>query len=200
MADGVGITAGLGTTIATDDVGGVHYQRVKLVDGTADSSALIPGEANRGLKTYNWKVARFSATPTISAGSAYAAGDALGGLLTFANVARFSGAGVRLKSFIMIDEDLEQAATELVLFDRTFTASTNNAVFDPTDADLLNLVAVVPIALYAAFNDNCVGYSCDIDIPLVLNGTSLFGQLVTRGTPTYTATDDITVILTVLQE
>lgn len=30
MADGVAITSGAGTTIATDDVGGVHYQRVKL--------------------------------------------------------------------------------------------------------------------------------------------------------------------------
>lgn len=38
MADGVAITAGSGTTIATDDIGGVHYQRVKRsvgVDGTA---------------------------------------------------------------------------------------------------------------------------------------------------------------------
>lgn len=38
MADHVTITAGSGTSIATDDVGGVHYQRVKLVESTADSS------------------------------------------------------------------------------------------------------------------------------------------------------------------
>lgn len=29
MADGIQITAGSGTTVQTDDVGGVHYQRVK---------------------------------------------------------------------------------------------------------------------------------------------------------------------------
>ena len=29
MADGIQITAGAGTTVQTDDVGGVHYQRVK---------------------------------------------------------------------------------------------------------------------------------------------------------------------------
>ncbi len=34
MADNVAITAGTGTSVATDDVAGVHYQRVKISDGT----------------------------------------------------------------------------------------------------------------------------------------------------------------------
>lgn len=38
MADNVAITAGTGTTMATDDVGGVQYPRVKLAQG-ADGSA-----------------------------------------------------------------------------------------------------------------------------------------------------------------
>lgn len=38
MADNVAITAGSGTTIATDDVSGAHYQKFKLYDGTADST------------------------------------------------------------------------------------------------------------------------------------------------------------------
>lgn len=46
MADNLSITAGSGTTIATDDVGGVHYQKVKLVNGTADDATAIPGGAN----------------------------------------------------------------------------------------------------------------------------------------------------------
>ena len=43
MADNVAITAGSGTSIATDDVGGVQFQRVKLAlgaDGTATDVAL----------------------------------------------------------------------------------------------------------------------------------------------------------------
>jgi hypothetical protein len=39
MADNVAITAGAGTTIATDDVAGVHYQQVKLVASALDSSS-----------------------------------------------------------------------------------------------------------------------------------------------------------------
>ncbi len=49
MADNVAITAGSGTTIATDDISGVHYQRVKLVDGTLDGTGAIGGDATNGL-------------------------------------------------------------------------------------------------------------------------------------------------------
>jgi len=41
MADNIAITAGTGTTIATDQVGTVHYQKVKLIDGTSDSETAI---------------------------------------------------------------------------------------------------------------------------------------------------------------
>jgi len=50
MADNVAITAGSGTTIATDQLtGGEHVQKVKLLDGTADSSTAIAGDATYGL-------------------------------------------------------------------------------------------------------------------------------------------------------
>jgi len=41
MADNVTITEGSGTSVATDDVGGQHYQRIKLTDGAADSSTPV---------------------------------------------------------------------------------------------------------------------------------------------------------------
>lgn len=37
------------TVIATDDVGGVHYQQVKLVDGTLNGTGAIGGDATNGL-------------------------------------------------------------------------------------------------------------------------------------------------------
>ena len=47
MADNTVLNAGAGgDTIATDDVAGVKYQQVKLVDGTLDSAVPIPGGAN----------------------------------------------------------------------------------------------------------------------------------------------------------
>lgn len=41
MADNVPITAGSGTTIATDDIGGVHHQLVKVEFGAADSATQV---------------------------------------------------------------------------------------------------------------------------------------------------------------
>lgn len=41
MADNVPITAGSGTPIATDEVGGAHYQKVKLAFGPLDTATLV---------------------------------------------------------------------------------------------------------------------------------------------------------------
>lgn len=66
MADNVAITAGAGTSVATDDVAGIHFQRIKLVDGTADSAVAIPGDAANGLDV---DVTRVQGTVAVSAAS-----------------------------------------------------------------------------------------------------------------------------------
>ena len=77
MADGVTIPAtGSGTAtpvVATDDVSSVHYQRVKLTDGTADSTAVIPGTAADGLR-----VTLSSGGSAVTPGTQYAEDAALG--------------------------------------------------------------------------------------------------------------------------
>jgi len=143
---------------------------------------------------------RISQTPTVSTSPAYTAGDAVGGLLTFANAVRESGSSGVLMSVVVIDASQQRPSLELVLFDRTFTASTDNAVFDPTDADLANCIGVVAIGSWSNFSDNSVATVSGVSLPIVLNGTSLFGQLLTRGTPTFVATSDISVLCTVLED
>src|SRR5678816_4435223 len=50
MADNLTLNLGSGgSTAATDDVGGVHFQKIKIADGAADSSAMIGGDATNGL-------------------------------------------------------------------------------------------------------------------------------------------------------
>lgn len=50
MADNTILNAGTGgDTIATDDVTGIKFQRVKLVNGTLDATDAIPGDAANGL-------------------------------------------------------------------------------------------------------------------------------------------------------
>ena len=45
MADNIEITAGTGTTVATDDVGGLHYQLIKLGYGALDAFTIVSGSA-----------------------------------------------------------------------------------------------------------------------------------------------------------
>lgn len=140
-----------------------------------------------------------SVTPTITAG-AYAAGDAVGGLLTFANAASVYKGDGRVTKVVISDKGAQKAALDLYLFDRTFTETADNAAWDPTDADILNQIGVIHIlaAEYGQGADNAVSSTdCDLDFVLVSGGTSLFGQLVAVGTPTYASTSDIQVTITV---
>ena len=143
-----------------------------------------------------------SQTPTITAG-AYSAGDAVGGLLTFANAGRVSGGGGVIKTVTIIDDAGQDAELELWLFDRTFTAMSDNAAWAPSEADLENHIGVI------STEDSSQGWlaagtpstiTIDVATGFDLNGTSLFGQLVTRGTPTYAATDDLTIKVKVMQD
>ena len=46
MVDNIDITAGTGTTVATDEVSSEHYQKIKLADGADDSATMV--EAGSG--------------------------------------------------------------------------------------------------------------------------------------------------------
>ena len=142
-----------------------------------------------------------SQTPTISAAAIYAAGDNVGGLLTFANAAREAGDGGILVTFTIIDDDQEDAALELWIWDRTFTAGADNAPWSPSDADLENCLGVVTTADGAYYDSANQGVATvQVTVRYDLVGTSLFGRLVTRGAPTYTATDDLTIRVGLVQD
>jgi hypothetical protein len=141
------------------------------------------------------------ASPTITAG-AYTAGDALGGLLTFAGAAVTSGGKGMITKVVVIDNAKQSAPVDLVLFDQTFTATADNAAFDPSDADLANGLGAISIANtdYDEFTDNCMATKASgqkMPFEYDLAGTSLFGQLVIRNGDTYAAVNDITIKITV---
>ena len=142
-----------------------------------------------------------SQTPTVSAGVAYAADEAVGGLLTFADAARVVGGGGVIKDVIILDDAGQDAELELWLFNAAFTAMVDNAAWAPSEPDLRNLVAIITTsdgAWFAAGTPSAA--RVEVSQRYDLGGTSLFGQLVTRGTPTFAATDDITVIIGLLQD
>ena len=137
-------------------------------------------------------------TPTITAG-AYAANDALGGLLTFANAARVAGGKCTIRSIVVKDLASQDGEIDLVFFDRMFGATADNAPFDPSDADLANVVGHVKMRVsdYIDFVDNSIATRDNLGLSISLLGTSLFAQAVIRGIETYASTSDITIKLVV---
>lgn len=66
MADNIAITAGTGTTVATDDVGGFHHQRVKLSLG-ANGTAVDAGAGAGAVGTDTQRVTLGSDDPAVVA-------------------------------------------------------------------------------------------------------------------------------------
>lgn len=178
--------------------------------GTADGSviALLKGlraifAGTSYLGTVGGNTTVISQTPAISAAAIYAAKEAVGGKLTFANAARVAAGSGIINSVVIIDNDGESAELVLALYQADFVASADNAPFDPTDADNLNLIGHVKIlaADYQTFTDNGVATVSGINLPFKLPaGTSIYGQLMCTGAPTYTAVTDLTVKLGILQD
>ena len=170
----------------------------------ASATVVMKTTDNAGVHTTHTNVETegisISQTPTVTAG-AYIANDAVGGLLTFALAARISGGGGVVKDVIILDDAGQDAELELWLFNATFTAMADNAAWAPSEADLRKLVGVVTTANGAYFPAGTPSVALvEVSQRYDLVGTSLFGQLVTRGTPTYAATDDVTVIIGLLQD
>ena len=142
-------------------------------------------------------------TPVISADITYAAGDAVGGMLTFALAVDKSGGRGWVDTLVLADEEQQQASFDLVLFDQTFSATTDNAAFAPSDADLANCVGHIPIATgdYANYNTNCEATVRNVGFKFTVADTSLCGQLVNRSTnPIWTAVDSLRINLEISQD
>jgi hypothetical protein len=69
MADNLNYNPAGSSPIATDDVSGAHFQKIKIADGAADSSAMIGGDATNGLDV---DVTRVSGNVTVVNGGTFA--------------------------------------------------------------------------------------------------------------------------------
>lgn len=173
MSDNVAVTAGLGTTIATDDVGGVQFQRVKTTwgpDGTANDTDVATGKpfpvqlrGSDGTDRSNALLVIGSAV-TCSVDivrpadtTAYAANDALSdstssptsGGFTLTGAGRISnGSGIITDiSIISSGDPATNLQGEIWIFDSAVTNVADNAAFALSDADVKLYVTHQPFTL-----------------------------------------------------
>lgn len=149
-----------------------------------------------------------SATPTVDT-SAYVTGDLIGGKLTFSGALRSSTSAGYIASVMVYDKSVQAHDLDLVIFseDPSATTFTDQAAFDIADADLSKIGSVVSLvsANRMAFADNGVKFST-VSHPIKgvpVSGaltTTLYGALISRGTPTFATASDITVKICVSQD
>lgn len=135
-----------------------------------------------------------TATPTITSGSAYASGNAIGGIMTFAGIVNRGYSAVY--SVTIVDKAGQSAAVDLILFSQSFTPTADKSAIAISAADALNVLANIKVlaADYSAIGTPSVATKSQLFFGAV--GTldnNLYGQLISRGTPTYTSTSDLTV-------
>lgn len=144
-----------------------------------------------------------SVTPTVTAG-AYGAGDVVGGLLEFEDAARVEGKGGVVIGATIVDDAGQDSEMELWLFNAEPTAIADNDAFsmDAAEAELHTVAGILSTAdsTWRAAGTPSVVYMGDYVRYDPESGTSLYAFLVDRTGGTLAATDDITVILHVLQD
>ena len=152
-----------------------------------------------------------SASPTCDTG-AYATGDLIGGKLTFSGAFVNAGASGILHSLVLATKAPQTDKNlELVIFDQdpTGTTFTDQAAFDPADADLTKILCRILLDGtddYSAFSDNAIYSKAGLGIVVRaepdIAGVSgnLYGALVARSDPTFAAAADVTITLHILQD
>jgi hypothetical protein len=163
----------------------------------------MQGDANGFLRVTAQPTNTIASTPTVSTTPAYTSGDSVGGKISLASAVRLAGTGGTITSVTITDKGKQSAATDVVFFnaDPSNTTFTDNGALTVHDTDLLTIIGVVPITSWAAFVDNSVGYANGLGLGFkIASGTTLYACLVTRGTPTYTATTDIQLTICIIPD
>lgn len=149
-------------------------------------------------------------TKTISvaqtvAATLHAANDAVGGKITLLNAVRAGyGSGV-IQSVVISDQAAQAGSYDVVFFnaDPSATTITDDGAFDIADADLAKVICMIPVTTTSTFADNGVTSTSNAGCAFLIADTTLttiYAAIVARSTPTYAATTDVAIKVTIFQD
>lgn len=162
---------------------------------------------NRGIKTGGiTNVVKLTGVQVGVDSAAYASGDVLGDKcpISVELIRKDNGTGI-LQSIITQDLSKQSGAYDIVVFDSNPTATTftDNSALDIADADLPKVIGVISVVSsdYASFNDNSVGTTKGVGLPIQNASTTnkIWIGLVSRDTKTYVA-DELSIAFGILQD
>lgn len=201
MADNITIPAtGSGTAtpvVATDDVGGNHFQRVKLDgggDGTsvpilagaqASGAALAVVGPNDEFVTVSVDVTRPADATAYAINDCISSSTSTPNTFTLANAAKASGGSGFVTDVTMVS-DADPATPlqcEIFIFDSSVTSPSDNAAFQVSDADAKKLVGIFPIVLQDIGNNQAgqyqgppIGFTCvgSVDLRFLIRAKNAY--------------------------
>lgn len=185
MADNITIPAtGSGTAtpvVATDEVGGNHFQRVKL-DGGGDGASIPILAGAQASSAALAVVGPSDEFVTVSVdvirppdAAAYVVNDCISNstsaptTFTLANAAKASGGSGFVTDVTMVSDadPVTPLQCEILVFDASVTSPNDNATFQISDADAKKLVGIFPIVLQDIGNNQAgqyqgppIGFTC----------------------------------------
>ena len=177
-------------------------EQITAANPLSVSSVFVAGEVHLGDVggAYNTSLANISLGVT----GTYATGDYVGpsGTATeFTGAVRVAGDSGIIASAMIIDRDKQSLTLELWLFDATVTPPDNNAAWSLSDVDVAKCIGVISFSTWyaSALNSVSIVTGAAIGFEAAGGSTSIWGCLVARGAPTYTASG-LTVKLSILQD
>jgi hypothetical protein len=132
-------------------------------------------------------------TPAVTA-AAYAAGNVVGGLLTFAGAARTAAGSGLVQAASVISKSAQTAILDLLIFSANPAASTftDKAALSVAAGDLDKLVGVIHLTDWTSLGTPAIVQAVSAGLPFKLAaGTALYGVLVARAAMTLTSTTDL---------
>jgi hypothetical protein len=208
LADNL-IAPAAGSSLATDDIGGVHYPRAKLVwgaDGVAvDASAanpvpVAPAATEVYVGKHGGDVISAAQIPTTAAG-AYASGDVIGTKMTFPNMTRLAAGPGIVQSLLLQSKVALTGAVDVLLFSADPSASTftDNAALNLNVGDFDKLIGVVSLSSWVALGTPSIAQAHTVGIAFDLPaGQSIYAVLVARSAPTLASATDLKLVLNVI--
>ena len=206
MADNISVTAGAGTTIAADDVGGALHQRVKLVLG--DDGTAVDAKSASSQLLISSVIAVVSANFTRPGDTTdYATGDLVANSTTSGSVtpmsftaSRYSGGSgiIRRARLLKTATSITNASFRLHLYGSSPTVTNgDNAAWLSITADYLGYVDLV---FGVTFSDDAMAVTGQVEIPFIpASGSTIYGLLEARGIYAPANAEVFTVYLDVLQ-
>jgi len=134
--------------------------------------------------------------------SIYASGDVLADTQEVTGALLNTAGGGIIESIVVIDQDAQAQALDLVFLDTDGSLGTENSAVGPTDAVAAKILGIIPVLAsdYKSLVNSQVATLTNVGLAIkaASNTTSIYLGAVSRGTGTYTASG-ILVRMVILQ-